>query len=106
MRGIFRMDALPAQALTTGLISATQPDSGAAIQLAPAITAQQLLQSPTDAWITNGGGPTLPRKLDANQIRAVTITACNGMPRFREIYDVKQLRDVSDYLIRKVEAAN
>jgi hypothetical protein len=41
-----------------------------------------------DAWITNGGGPTLPRNLDANQIRAVTITACNGMPRFREIYDV------------------
>jgi hypothetical protein len=29
----------------------------------------------------------------------------DNMPRFREIYDVKQLRDVSEYLIRKVEAA-
>jgi hypothetical protein len=66
---------------------------------------RSLAPPPTDAWITNGDGPILPRKLDANQIRAATITGCNGMPRFREIYDVKQLRDVSEYLIRKVEAA-
>jgi hypothetical protein len=46
--------------------------------------------------------------MDALPAQALTtglITACNGMPKFREIHDVKQLRDVSEYLIRKVEAA-
>lgn len=52
----------------------------------------------------HGGGPTLLGKLDAEQIRAVTTTGRNNMPTFREIYDVNQLRDVSEYIVRGLGA--
>jgi hypothetical protein len=44
------------------------------------------------------------RKLDANQIRAITTTGKNNMPTFRGIYDVNQIRDVSEHIVQQLGA--
>jgi len=111
MRAILRLAALPVLALTAGLIGAAQPEATATIETAPAFTAQQLLTPPrggllfvghADGRGGHGGGPTLLGKLDAGQIRAVTTTGRNNMPTFREIHDVNQLRDVSEFIVQEL----
>ncbi len=54
----------------------------------------------------HGGGPTLLGKLDADQIRVLATTGRNNMPTFREIYDVNQLRDVSEFIIQGLGKQN
>ncbi|MEO6080623.1 MAG: PQQ-binding-like beta-propeller repeat protein [Steroidobacteraceae bacterium] len=50
----------------------------------------------------HGGGPTLIGKLDAAQIRAVTMTGRNNMPTFRGIYDANQIRDVAEHIVQQL----
>ena len=46
----------------------------------------------------HGGGPTLIGKLDTGQMRLITTTGRNNMPTFKDVYDVNQIRDVSEYI--------
>ena len=46
----------------------------------------------------HGGGSTLIGKLDAGQIRLITTTGRNNRPTFKDVYDMNQIRDASEYI--------
>jgi glucose dehydrogenase len=136
MRAPFRMAASAALVFTAGLIGAAQPGpgtpataslardplAGTPIVVAPTFTLQQLLAAPQDAWITNGGTLYNPRwspltllnRDNVKGLRALwrtgtgmgSATGRNNMPTFREIYDVNQLRDVSEFIIQGLGRQN